>query len=106
MIKNDVNSIDENTTDGQKVARKEAKTKDLKVLYLIYQCVDADEFEKIKDCEFLKQAWKILKKSYIGPSKANKLGYKLTKKTRIDSNGRERKYQSLCNKNHKISESN
>lgn len=23
---------------------------------------------------------------YIGPSKANKLGYKLTKKTRIDSN--------------------
>lgn len=34
------------------------------MLFLIHQCIDGDNFEKIGDCESSKQAWKILEKEY------------------------------------------
>lgn len=36
--------------------------KDCKTLFLIYQCVDTNNFEKVNDCEFSKRACEILEK--------------------------------------------
>lgn len=42
---------------------------DYNALYLIHQCVDVYNFEKVGDYEYSKQARKILEKSYTGAEK-------------------------------------
>lgn len=51
MIKNDVKSIESDATVAHKFVHEEEKTKDYKALYMIHQCVDVDNFEKVGDCE-------------------------------------------------------
>lgn len=50
VIKNDVNPIVECATYAQ-----ERKKKDFKTRFLIHQCVDTKIFEKVGNCESLKQ---------------------------------------------------
>lgn len=40
------------------------------MLFLIHQCVDGHNFEKVGDCDSSKQAWEILEKTYAGADKA------------------------------------
>lgn len=59
VIKDSVNPLVEGATDAQRNTNNEEKTKDLKTLYLIHQCVYANNFEKVGDCTSSKQAWEI-----------------------------------------------
>ena len=66
VVKNVVNPLVEGATDAQRETHKEKKKKDFKALFLIHQCGDGDNFEKVGDCESSKQTWKILEKAYTG----------------------------------------
>lgn len=48
---------------------KETKRKDKKALFLIYQAVDENIFERISSSESSKEAWDMLYKSYRGEEK-------------------------------------
>ena len=56
LVTEGVSSIRANATDEEKTAHKELKKKDFKALFIIHQCVDADNFEKVGDCESSKEA--------------------------------------------------
>lgn len=56
VIKNGVSPLAEGETDAQLAMHKEEKKKDFKTLFLIHQCVDGNNFEKVGDCELSKQA--------------------------------------------------
>ena len=47
-------------TQDQKTTMKELRKRDKKALYLIYQALDEDGFEKISDAESAKQVWEKL----------------------------------------------
>lgn len=70
VIKNGVNHLVVGAMDAQQVTHKEEKNKDFKALFLIHQCVDGDNFEKVGDRESSKQAWEILENAYVGADKA------------------------------------
>lgn len=70
VIKNDVTPLVQNATEAQQTTYKEEKKKDYKALFLIHQSVDGENFEKVGDCDFSKQAWEILEKAYAGDDKA------------------------------------
>lgn len=55
VINNRVTTLIEGATDAHQYKHKDDKTKDFKAVFLIHQCVDADNFEKVGDCESLKQ---------------------------------------------------
>lgn len=59
VIKNGVTPLVTGVTDAQQATHKKEKKKDLKTLFLIHQCVNGDNFEKIGDCESSKQLWEI-----------------------------------------------
>ncbi|KHN44587.1 hypothetical protein glysoja_027198, partial [Glycine soja] len=73
-----VQELDRNPTDVQKVAHCELIKRDTKALFIIHQCVDADNFQKIRSANTAKKAWDILKKSYAGDSKLKKVLRTLT----------------------------
>ena len=58
---------DENTT------LKDSRKRDKKALYLIYQALDDDGFEKISSATSAKQAWEKLQTSYKGVEKVKKV---------------------------------
>lgn len=55
VINNSVSPIESDATTTQIAAHKEKKMKGYKFLYLIHQCVDANNFKNIGDFESLKQ---------------------------------------------------
>lgn len=57
MIKNEITTLVEGAIDAQQSKHKEEKMKNYKAMFLVHQCVDANNFEKVSDCESLKQAW-------------------------------------------------
>ncbi|MCI76085.1 hypothetical protein A2U01_0097354, partial [Trifolium medium] len=63
LVTEGVPSIGARATDEEKAAHKELKKKDYKALFIIHQCVDPDNFEKVGDCESSKEAWDILAQS-------------------------------------------
>ncbi|XP_019429218.1 PREDICTED: uncharacterized protein LOC109336858 [Lupinus angustifolius] len=65
--------IGDNATEAQRATYKEAKKKDCKALFLIPQCVNGDNFEKISGAETSKQAWDSLGKCYEGVAKIKKV---------------------------------
>lgn len=65
--------LEENPTDTQREAHKEATKKDRKALFLIHQCVDSGNFEKISSATTAKQAWDILNKAYDGADKVKRV---------------------------------
>lgn len=60
-------------TDVQTAAHKDQKKKDCKALFLIHQCVDNANFEKISSAKSAKEAWDILQKAYGGADKVQKV---------------------------------
>ncbi|XP_019435960.1 PREDICTED: uncharacterized protein LOC109342429 [Lupinus angustifolius] len=65
--------IEEGATEAQRATYKEAKKKDCKALFLLHQCVDGANYEKINGVETAKQAWDSLEKSYEGMAKIKKV---------------------------------
>ncbi|KHN32586.1 hypothetical protein glysoja_045529, partial [Glycine soja] len=63
----DVQELDRNPTDTQKVAHRDLMKRDAKALFIILQCVDADNFQKIRSADSAKKdakkAWDTLEKS-------------------------------------------
>ena len=59
-------------TEAQRSTYKDLKKKDCKALFLIHQCVNDANFEKIANATTLKEAWDILIKSYEGAEKIKK----------------------------------
>ena len=70
MIKNGITTLVEGAIKAQQSKHKKEKTKNYKVIFLVHQCVDVNNFEKVSDCESSKQAWEILEKTYAEASKA------------------------------------
>lgn len=63
----------DNATDAQKLAQKEATKKDRKALFMLHQCVDSGNFEKISPATSAKEAWDILNKVYAGADKVKRV---------------------------------
>ncbi|KAL5542030.1 hypothetical protein UlMin_009740 [Ulmus minor] len=57
----------------QNTALKDSRKRDKKALYLIYQALDDDGFEKISNATSAKQVWEKLQTSYKGVEKVKKV---------------------------------
>ncbi|KAA8540680.1 hypothetical protein F0562_024401 [Nyssa sinensis] len=55
--------------DAQKTVLKQSRKTDKKALFLLYQCIDDNTFEKISSATTSKQAWEILKSMHRGIEK-------------------------------------
>ncbi|XP_019418440.1 PREDICTED: uncharacterized protein LOC109329227 [Lupinus angustifolius] len=73
VVLNGYQEIGVNATEAQRSTYKEAKRRDCKALFLIHQCVDSANFEKIDAATTSKEAWEILDKSYEGVAKIKKV---------------------------------
>lgn len=69
VINNGVTPLIQNAIEVQHTTNKEEKNKDYKALFLIHQCGEGDNFDKVGDCDSSNQAWEILEKSYAGIDK-------------------------------------
>ena len=56
-------------SQSEKDSLKDSRKKDKNALFLIYQTLDDDNFEKISDTTSAKQAWEKLQTSYKGEEK-------------------------------------
>jgi len=72
-VQEGVQELDRNPTDAQKVAHRDLMKRDAKTLFIIHQCVDADNFQKIRSANTAKKAWDTLEKSYAGDNKLKKV---------------------------------
>ncbi|GAU38708.1 hypothetical protein TSUD_396360 [Trifolium subterraneum] len=66
LVTEGVPTLGARATDEDKESNKELKKRDYKALFIIHQCVDPDNFEKVGDCESSKEAWDILAQSFGG----------------------------------------
>ncbi|RDX97843.1 hypothetical protein CR513_19348, partial [Mucuna pruriens] len=67
IIKNDIQEVEVNVAEVQRVVYKESKKKDCKALFLIQQCVDSTNFEKISHggaCKIKKVKPQSLRRQY------------------------------------------
>ncbi|PNX64797.1 hypothetical protein L195_g062290, partial [Trifolium pratense] len=62
-----------NAIQDQQTAFREVKKKDSKALFLIHQCVDSSNFEKIAGAKTAKAAWDILSNAHGGGDKVKKV---------------------------------
>jgi hypothetical protein len=69
LVTEGMSTIADSASDEEKAAHKELKKRDFKALFIIHQCVDPDNFEKVGDCESAKEAWDILAQSFGGAEK-------------------------------------
>ncbi|XP_068329911.1 uncharacterized protein [Pyrus communis] len=60
-------------TQAQKESLKDSRKRDKKALYLIYQALDDNGFEKVSSATSAKQAWKKLQTSYKGAEQVKKV---------------------------------
>jgi len=61
------------STKAQRDTANNSRKRDKKDLFLIYQALDEDEFEKISNATSAKEAWEKLKTSSQGEDKVNKV---------------------------------
>ncbi|XP_019432534.1 PREDICTED: uncharacterized protein LOC109339535 [Lupinus angustifolius] len=73
IVQKGYQEIGEGATEAQRTMYNEAEKKDCKTLFLIYQGVDAANYEKINGAETAKQAWDSLEKCYEGVAKIKKV---------------------------------
>ena len=73
VVQERVQEPDKNPTDAKKVAHRDLMKRDAKALLIIHQCVDADNFQKIRFADTAKKAWDTLEKFYAGDSKLKKV---------------------------------
>lgn len=81
LVKNGVTPIRENVADEQNVAHKDLKKKDYKVIFIIHQYVDSNNFEKFGDVDSVKEAWDILEKLFGGAEKVKEVRLETHKRT-------------------------
>ncbi|KAE8693794.1 Brefeldin A-inhibited guanine nucleotide-exchange protein 4 [Hibiscus syriacus] len=60
-------------TPDQKITLKDSRKRDKKALYLIYQALDDDSFEKISSASSSKKVWEKLQTSYKGSEQVKKV---------------------------------
>src|ERR1044072_4703375 len=63
----------EGASESQKSENKELKKLDYKALFLIQQCVDDSNYEKIAGAKTTKEAWDKLEKCYEGVERVKKV---------------------------------
>ncbi|XP_019451905.1 PREDICTED: uncharacterized protein LOC109354003 [Lupinus angustifolius] len=68
-----VHELGENPTEAQRLEHKEAMKRDCKAIFLIHQCVNRANFEKISAAISAKEAWETLDKCYSGGLKVKKV---------------------------------
>ncbi|XP_019432432.1 PREDICTED: uncharacterized protein LOC109339448 [Lupinus angustifolius] len=73
VVQHGYQELGEGATEAQRTIYKEAKKRDCKALFLLHQCVDGANYEKINGAETAKQAWDCLEKSYEGMAKIKKV---------------------------------
>lgn len=73
IVKSRYQELGENPTDEERATYRESKKKDCKALFLIHQCIDATNFDKITGATTSKEAWDILDKSFKGDAKLLKI---------------------------------
>ncbi|KAK2359039.1 hypothetical protein QL285_096166 [Trifolium repens] len=73
LVQGGVEPVTESSTDAQKAIHKELKKKDYKALFIIHQCVNPDNFERVGDAQSAKEAWDNLEKAYGGATKVKKV---------------------------------
>ncbi|KAK2397922.1 hypothetical protein QL285_059445 [Trifolium repens] len=73
LVQGGVEPVTEYSTDVQKAIHKELKKKDYKALFIIHQCVNPDNFERVGDAQSTKEAWDNLEKAYGGATQVKKV---------------------------------
>ncbi|GAU39052.1 hypothetical protein TSUD_396570 [Trifolium subterraneum] len=73
LVKNGYNALAADATEAQQTTFREVKKKDCKALFLIHQCVDSANFEKISSATSSKQAWDTLNNAHGGGDKVKKV---------------------------------
>lgn len=73
LVMNGIPEEVEGATDVQTAAHKEMKKKDCKALFLIHQCVNDANFDKISGATSAKEAWDILQAAYVGADKVKQV---------------------------------
>jgi CHAD domain-containing protein len=73
LVKNGYNALAADAAEAQQATFREVKKKDCKALFLIHQCVDSANFEKISSATSSKQAWDILNNAHGGGDKVKKV---------------------------------
>lgn len=73
IVNRGIQELAENATYAQRLAYKDSKKKDCKALFLIHQCVDSGNFEKISSANSDKEARDTLHKAYEGANKVKKV---------------------------------
>ncbi|XP_019425145.1 PREDICTED: uncharacterized protein LOC109334028 [Lupinus angustifolius] len=68
-----VHELGENPTEAQRLEHKKAMKRDCKTIFLIHQCVDRANFEKISAASSAKEAWETLDKCYSRGLKVKKV---------------------------------
>ena len=56
VVQEGVQEPDKNPTDAHKVAHHDLMKRDAKTLFIIHQCVDVDNFQKIRSADTTKKA--------------------------------------------------
>jgi hypothetical protein len=73
LVSEGLPTIGARATYEEKVAHIELKKRNYKALFIIHQCVDEDNCEKVGDCESSKEAWDILGQSFGGAEKVKEV---------------------------------
>jgi len=73
VVNEGIPALAANVTDVQQAAHKELKKKDGKAMFLMYQSVSNEIFEKIMHYESAKETWDALEKLYVGDGKLKKV---------------------------------
>ncbi|XP_057425797.1 uncharacterized protein LOC130719176 [Lotus japonicus] len=86
MVASGYSLLPEKPTAEQSTVHREAKKKDIRELFIIHQCVNPANFEKIVAAKTSKEAWDVLNKSYDGVAKLKKVKLQTLR----------RQYEALC----------
>ncbi|XP_019435867.1 PREDICTED: uncharacterized protein LOC109342311 [Lupinus angustifolius] len=73
VVQQRVQELNENSSEAEKVEFRDAKKRDCKAIFLIHQCMDHANFEKIFAATSSKEAWEILDKCYSRGVKVKKV---------------------------------
>ncbi|XP_019455105.1 PREDICTED: uncharacterized protein LOC109356199 [Lupinus angustifolius] len=73
VVQNGFQELGDNASEAQRTLHREAMKKDCKALFLLHQCVDGGNFEKIVGAKTTKEVWDSLEKSHKGVDKIKKV---------------------------------
>ena len=73
VVESGVFALAANATEAQRVAHRDQKKKDNKVLYLIHQGMNDETFEQIEEATTVSEIWTILSTNYKGDDKIKRM---------------------------------